>query len=120
MLATDATLTIYDGGAFPYSTESAHDVPDIDQNIIITQPDSEWTATAGNHALVVYADHEEILPDEGEVDNSVVTDVCAANDGFCSYRSRCGDRRGSRRLEGEDGCGFGVKRGGFFVFGVVP
>ena len=39
MLATDATLTIYDGGAVPYSIESAHDVPDIDQNIIITHPD---------------------------------------------------------------------------------
>ena len=63
MLATDATVTIYDGGAVPYSTEPAHDVPDIDQNTIITHPDPEWTATAGNPALVAYADNEEILPD---------------------------------------------------------
>ena len=62
MLATGATLTIYDGGAVPYSTVSVHDVPDIDQNILITHPDSEWTATADNRTLVAYADHEEILP----------------------------------------------------------
>ncbi len=42
MIAADATLMICDGGAVPHSIESAHDIPDIDQSIIITHPGAEW------------------------------------------------------------------------------
>jgi hypothetical protein len=60
MLATDATLTIYDGGAIPCSMESAHDVSDIDQNIIITHPGAEWMKLHFSRIVVLGSGYVEI------------------------------------------------------------
>lgn len=82
MIAADATLMICDGGAVPYSIESAHDIPDIDQSIIITHPGAEWMKlhfsrirVIGNGYVEIYDRNDSLIKKYTYTDVSHVTET---------------------------------------------
>ncbi|MEA1894625.1 MAG: CARDB domain-containing protein [Euryarchaeota archaeon] len=82
MIAADATLMICDGGAVPYSVESAHNIPDIDQSIIITHPGAEWIKlhfskieVIGNGYVEIYDRNDILIKKYTYTDVSHVTEI---------------------------------------------
>ncbi|HIE32112.1 MAG TPA: hypothetical protein EYP67_07025, partial [Methanosarcinales archaeon] len=81
MIAADATLMIYDGGAVPYYVESAHDVPDIDQSVKITHPGAEWMKLHFSRIEVLGSGYVEIYDrNESLIKRYTYTDIAHVAD----------------------------------------